>query len=175
MAADVIHQNAQANADLLQAALDSNTQGIRSAVALGADINHTDSQGRFALRIAAAKQDIRAVDCLLQLRADPNHRGADGHTALHAAAAQGHENVVKKLLTWGFTDTDGLSEAAVLAERQGNIKLCACLLKHLAGEWLDILTDWHAAPGSMQRPAIPSTLPVVSPASCKWASLSSQL
>jgi hypothetical protein len=126
---------AQANADLLQAALDSNIQGISRAVAMGADVDFTDAQGRFALSVAAVRNDMEALDRLLQLNANPNNRGAGGHTALYAAAAQGHEGITRRLLTWGMTDTEDMGDAAVLAGRQGHLKLCARILKHLGSKY----------------------------------------
>lgn len=135
MAADRPQHNAQANAELLQAALDSNIQGINRAVAMGADVDFTDAQGRFALSVAAAQHDMEVLDRLLQLNANPNTRGADGHTALYAAAALGHEDIVRRLLTWHMTDTEDMGDAAVLAERQGNLKLCARILAHLNREY----------------------------------------
>jgi hypothetical protein len=134
MAPDRLQQNAQANTDLLQAALDSNIEGINTAAALGADVNFVDAQGRFALYMSAAQHDMEIIDRLLQLNANTNTRGADGHTALYAAAAQGHEDIVRRLLTWGMTDAVDMGEAAVLAAQQGNLKLCARILAHLCRE-----------------------------------------
>lgn len=128
---------AELESDLRQAALDGETETIKSLLAQGVSINAADERGWTALRGAVYVENAQVVKFLLDNKADPNIRTKDdGTTALHQAALGDDIEIVKALLKAGadpnirdsFSGMTPLMEAAGL----GNVTATQLMIENKA-------------------------------------------
>ena len=99
------------NSELIEAAMDGQTDRVKSLLADGADVNFRDGDGDTAWTIAACWVPWETGLVLLDAGADVNATSRDGGTALMCAAMEGHIQKLKALLASGADveakDNDG--------------------------------------------------------------------
>lgn len=83
---------------LMRAALDGDTEAVKTLLARGAHVNVKDNEGRTALIFAVVNSHADTVKALLRAGARVNARARDGGTALILAAANGHVEITRMLL-----------------------------------------------------------------------------
>ncbi len=106
------------------AALEGQTEEVRTLLTKGADVNAKDDEGRTALMFAVINLHLDTAKALLEHGADVNARADDGGTALMLAASCGDAGIVRVLLDKG-ADLKGSyvqtgKTAATLAAEKGH-------------------------------------------------------
>jgi ankyrin repeat protein len=119
------------NSLLILATREGHTETVTALLRFRPDLDRRNNRGDSALMFAAMRGDEKLVDLLLKhgARTDPNGKG---WTALHYAAFEGKLAVVERLLGAGANVealTPNLSDALMLAARNGHIEVVRRLLK----------------------------------------------
>ena len=92
----------QTTANLHEAILAGDLDGLKSALAAGADVNARDSSGLTPLMQAANKGYVLMVEPILNApKLDIDARAADGATTLFIAAVHGHKEIIELLMKAG--------------------------------------------------------------------------
>ena len=97
----VREENNKGYMDLLDAALEGQTEAVRTLLAGGADVNAKDAAGRTSLMLAIINVQHETVKVLLEYGADVNAEANDGVTALMLAALCGDPRIVQAVLNKG--------------------------------------------------------------------------
>lgn len=84
---------------LMSAALDGDTNKVRTLLESGADINAQDAKGRTALMLAVINRHASTAKVLLNAGADMSVRADDGRTALSLAALTGDGAIMRVLMS----------------------------------------------------------------------------
>jgi ankyrin repeat protein len=119
---------------LVDAAMNRDTQSVRSLVKLHADVNSAQADGTTAIHWAARWDDAEMTDLLLGAGANVKARNRFGATALTLAATNGSAAIIEKLLKAGEDPNAVVSEAGdtalMLAARTGKPDALQVLLAH---------------------------------------------
>jgi ankyrin repeat protein len=123
---------------LMIAALEGDTETVRTLLAHGARVNAKDNEGHTALMFAVINSHSEIVKALLRAGARVNARAGDGGTALMLAATNGDAEITQILLNdgakTGYRYTSTGQTAATLAADRGHIAIVELLQKRVASE-----------------------------------------
>jgi ankyrin repeat protein len=131
----VREKNNKGHLDLMYAALEGQTEEVRTLLAGGADVNAKDAAGRTSLMLAVINMQHETVKVLLEYGADVNAGANDGATVLMLAASCGDPRIVQALLNKGAElqgnfVTTGKTAVSLTAE-----KGYAAVVELLRGRW----------------------------------------
>ena len=86
---------------LMRAALEGQTETVKTLLESAADVNEKDDEGRTALMFAVTNMHTDSAKALLEHGAEVNVTANDGSTALMLAASCGDSGIVQDLLNKG--------------------------------------------------------------------------
>jgi ankyrin repeat protein len=99
--ANIPELDTKGHTPLMCAALEGDTEVVKTLLLRGADVNAKDDEGRSALMFAVINMHHDTVNMLLKHGANINARANDGGTALMLAASCGDKRIVQALLNAG--------------------------------------------------------------------------
>ncbi len=120
---------------LMIAALEGDTETVKTLLAGRARINAKDNEGRTALMFAVVNSHPEIVKVLLRAGARVNARARDGGTALILAVSNGDVEIARMLLDkgakTGYSYVSTRKNAATLAAERGYVEIVELLKRRL--------------------------------------------
>lgn len=126
------------NTSLMRAALDGETEIVKSLLRDGADVNAQNHEGRTALMFAIVNFHTATAKTLLRFGADANAQCANGCTPLILAAFNADVEIAEALLKRGADPRKILvsGKNALAVAKQYDYKLCIELLERAMAQAL---------------------------------------